>query len=77
MVERRVLQRASGSPFLLHGEFAFQTKNLVLLGMEYINCGDFLQLLQRNGRLDIPSARFYAAELVCGIQDLHSMGIVH
>ncbi|XP_075122786.1 protein kinase C delta type-like isoform X1 [Leptodactylus fuscus] len=40
MVERRVLQLACGSPFLLHG-------------------------------------RFYAAELVCGIQHLHSKGIVH
>ncbi|XP_075715604.1 protein kinase C delta type-like [Rhinoderma darwinii] len=76
-VERRVLQLASGSPFLLHGEFAFQTKGLVLLGMEYVNCGDFHQFLQRKGRLDIPSARFYAAELVCGIQHLHSKGIVH
>ncbi|XP_044155580.1 protein kinase C delta type-like [Bufo gargarizans] len=77
MVERRVLQLASGCPFLLHGTFAFQTKELVLLGMEYVTCGDFHQLLRRKGRLDIPSARFYAAELVCGIQYLHSKGIIH
>ncbi|XP_066458130.1 protein kinase C delta type-like [Eleutherodactylus coqui] len=77
MVERRVLQLASGSPFLLHGQFAFQTKDLVLLGMEYINCGDFDELLQRKGCLDSPCARFYAAELVCGIQHLHTKGIVH
>ncbi|XP_066430955.1 protein kinase C delta type-like [Eleutherodactylus coqui] len=77
MVERRVLQLASGSPFLLHGQFAFQTKDLVLLGMEYINCGDFDELLQRKGCLDSPCARFYAAELVCGIQHLHAKGIVH
>ncbi|KAM3924705.1 protein kinase C delta type-like [Leptodactylus fuscus] len=76
-VERRVLQLASGSPFLIHGQFAFQTKGLVLLGMEYINCGNFQQLLQRKGPFDIASARFYAAELVCGIQHLHSKGIVH
>ncbi|XP_040291084.1 protein kinase C delta type-like [Bufo bufo] len=50
---------------------------LVLLGMEYVTCGDFHQLLRRKGRLDIPSARFYAAELVCGIQYLHSKGIIH
>ncbi|KAM3930290.1 protein kinase C delta type-like isoform 2-T2 [Leptodactylus fuscus] len=77
MVERRVLQLACGSPFLLHGRFAFQTKGLVFLGLEYMTCGDFDQFLQQKGQLDIASARFYAAELVCGIQHLHSKGIVH
>ncbi|KAM4012637.1 protein kinase C delta type-like [Anomaloglossus baeobatrachus] len=77
MVERRVLQLASGSPFLVHADFAFQTKMHVLLGMEYMSCGDFFNFLYMKGRLDIPSARFYAAELVCGIQFLHSKGIIH
>ncbi|XP_044130314.1 protein kinase C delta type-like [Bufo gargarizans] len=77
LVEHRVLQLASGSPFLVHAEFAFQTKMLVLLGLEYMSCGDFDQFLRMKGRLDIPSARFYAAELVCGIQYLHSKGIIH
>ncbi|XP_040269311.1 protein kinase C delta type-like [Bufo bufo] len=77
LVEHRVLQLASGSPFLVHADFAFQTKMLVLLGLEYMSCGDFDQFLNMKGRLDIPSARFYAAELVCGIQYLHSKGIIH
>ncbi|CAJ0967668.1 unnamed protein product [Ranitomeya imitator] len=77
MVERRVLQLASGSPFLVHSAFAFQTKISVFFGMEYMSCGDFSQLLERNGPLDIASARFYTAELVCGIQFLHSRGVIH
>ncbi|XP_077132518.1 protein kinase C delta type-like [Ranitomeya variabilis] len=77
MVERRVLQLASGSPFLVHSAFAFQTKINIFFGMEYMRCGDFHQLLERNGPLDIASARFYTAELVCGIQFLHSRGVIH
>ncbi|KAM4045325.1 protein kinase C delta type-like, partial [Anomaloglossus baeobatrachus] len=77
MVERRVLQLASGSPFLVHADFAFQTKRYVLLGLEYMSGGDFNTFLLMKGRLDIPSARFYAAELVCGIQYLHSQGVIH
>ncbi|XP_077117078.1 protein kinase C delta type-like [Ranitomeya variabilis] len=77
MVERRVLQLASGSPFLVHADFGFQTKINVFLGMEYMSCGDFYQLLHWEGPLDITSARFYAAELVCGIQFLHSRGVIH
>ncbi|XP_040269968.1 protein kinase C delta type-like [Bufo bufo] len=76
LVEHRVLQLASGSPFLVHADFAF-VMMLVLLGLEYMSCGDFDQFLNMKGRLDIPSARFYAAELVCGIQYLHSKGIIH
>ncbi|XP_069809253.1 protein kinase C delta type-like [Dendropsophus ebraccatus] len=76
-VERRVLQLASGSPFLIQGHFALQTNGHVLLGMEYITCGDFHHLLQQKGRLTIANARFYAAELLCGLQHLHSKGIIH
>ncbi|CAJ0918256.1 unnamed protein product [Ranitomeya imitator] len=48
-----------------------------LLGLEYMSCGDVFDFLEMTGWLDIPSVRFYAAELVCGIQFLHSKGIVH
>ncbi|KAM4034415.1 LOW QUALITY PROTEIN: protein kinase C delta type-like [Anomaloglossus baeobatrachus] len=77
MVERRVLQLASGSPFLVHADFAFQTNLHLVLGLEFVSCGDFFHHLHKKGRLDIPSARFYAAELVCGIQYLHSKGVIH
>ncbi|KAM4031859.1 LOW QUALITY PROTEIN: protein kinase C delta type-like [Anomaloglossus baeobatrachus] len=77
MVERRVLQLASGSPFLVHADFAFQTNLHLVFGLEFVSCGDFYNHLQKKGRLDIPSARFYAAELVCGIQYLHSKGVIH
>ncbi|XP_069840634.1 protein kinase C delta type-like [Dendropsophus ebraccatus] len=77
MVEKRVLLLASGSPFLVHAEFALQTKMHVLFGMQYMTCGDFNQLLQLRGPLDITDARFYAAEIVCGIQFLHSKGVIH
>ncbi|XP_063795637.1 protein kinase C delta type-like [Pseudophryne corroboree] len=76
-VERKVLELASGCPFLIHGHFADQTKELVLLVMEYASGGDLEHLLKRNGPVTISSARFYCAELVCGVQFLHSKGIVH
>ncbi|XP_066457728.1 protein kinase C delta type-like [Eleutherodactylus coqui] len=77
MVERRVFELASGSPFLVHGQFAFQTKLFLILGLEYVSGGDLYNYLLMKGQLDIPTARFYAAELVCGIQFLHTKGIIH
>ncbi|XP_063795683.1 protein kinase C delta type-like [Pseudophryne corroboree] len=76
-VERKVLELASESTFLIHGHFAHQTKEHVLLGMEYASGGDLEHLLMRNGPLTISNARFYSAEIVCGLQFLHSKGIAH
>ncbi|XP_075040879.1 protein kinase C delta type-like [Mixophyes fleayi] len=77
MVERRVLEVASGSAFLVHPYLAFQTTNHLFLGLEYASGGDFFKFLQRKGCLDITSAAFYAAEITCGVQYLHSKGIIH
>ncbi|XP_063788468.1 protein kinase C delta type-like isoform X2 [Pseudophryne corroboree] len=77
LVESRVLELAAGSDFLIHAHFALQTKEHVLLGMEHASGGDFHQLHRRKGRLNIATARFYAAEIVCGVQFLHSQGIIH
>ncbi|XP_066447139.1 protein kinase C delta type-like [Eleutherodactylus coqui] len=77
IVEKQVLQLASGSPFLVHADFAIQTKKNVLFGLEFVSCGDLFDLLLRKGRLDLTSSRFYGAELVCGIQFLHRKGVIH
>ncbi|XP_069810040.1 protein kinase C delta type-like [Dendropsophus ebraccatus] len=77
MVERTVLRLASGSPFLVPAYFGFQTKMNIIFGLEYVSCGDFWNFILRKGPLEIDSARFYAAELVCGIQFLHLKGIIH
>ncbi|KAM3911196.1 ficolin-2-like [Leptodactylus fuscus] len=42
-----------------------------------MSCGDFHQLLQLKECFDISSTRFYAAELVCGIQFLHQNDVNH
>ncbi|XP_066445303.1 protein kinase C delta type-like [Eleutherodactylus coqui] len=77
IAERRVLQLATGTPFLVHAAFAIQTEMNILFGLEYVSCGDLFDLLEKKGRLDITSSRFYAAELVCGIQFLHLKGVIH
>ncbi|XP_066445302.1 protein kinase C delta type-like [Eleutherodactylus coqui] len=77
IAERRVLQLASGTPFLVHAAFAIQTEMNILFGLKYVSCGDLFDLLDKKGRLDVTSSRFYAAELVCGIQFLHLKGVIH
>ncbi|NP_001082839.2 protein kinase C theta type [Danio rerio] len=77
MVERRVLSLAWDHPFLTHLYCTFQTKENLFFVMEYLNGGDLMFHIQTCHRFDLPRSTFYAAEIICGLQFLHSKGIVY
>uniref|UniRef100_A0A8C5PDF7 Protein kinase domain-containing protein n=1 Tax=Leptobrachium leishanense TaxID=445787 RepID=A0A8C5PDF7_9ANUR len=56
-IERRVLQIATSSPFLTHLYASFQTEDHLFFAMEYLSGGDLFDLLARNGRLLLTTAR--------------------
>ncbi|OCT56183.1 hypothetical protein XELAEV_18000696mg [Xenopus laevis] len=45
--------------------------------MEYLSGGSLKQELDRHGKLDMDRVLFHSAEMICGLQFLHSKGIVH
>jgi len=45
--------------------------------MEWVPCGDFFSLLQREGHLEERNARFYANEVVSALEHLHARQIAH
>lgn len=77
MVEKRVLALAWENPFLTHLYCTFQSKEHLFFVMEYLNGGDLMFHIQDKGRFDLYRATFYSAEIVCGLQFLHSKGIVY
>uniref|UniRef100_H3D527 Protein kinase C n=1 Tax=Tetraodon nigroviridis TaxID=99883 RepID=H3D527_TETNG len=77
MVERRVLSLAWESPFLAHLYCTFQTKENLFFVMEYLNGGDLMFHIQNCHKFDVHRATFYAAEIICGLQFLHSKGIIY
>ncbi|XP_075039137.1 protein kinase C delta type isoform X1 [Mixophyes fleayi] len=77
MVEKRVLAMAWENPFLTHIYCSFQTKEHLFFVMEFLNGGDLMFHIQDKGRFDLYRATFYAAEILCGLQFLHSRGIIY
>ncbi|KAM6896755.1 protein kinase C theta type [Lycodopsis pacificus] len=77
MVERRVLSLAWENPFLTHLHCTFQTKDNLFFVMEYLNGGDLMFHIQYCHKFDVHRTTFYAAEIICGLQFLHSKGIIY
>lgn len=78
--ERDLLTSAilqSSSPFLVHIYASFQTSSHLYLLLEYHPGGDFATLLSTHYKLDEQAARFYAAEVVLGLEALRSLQIVY
>jgi len=76
-VEREVLFRAVGHPFLVQLLAYFQTKRSLCYVMEYAEGGTLFSLLLSRERFTEDVARFYAAEIILAVNFLHKCGIVH
>ncbi|XP_029317969.1 protein kinase C theta type [Cottoperca gobio] len=77
MVEKRVLSLAWENPFLTQLYCTFQTKENLFFVMEYLNGGDLMFHIQNCHKFDVHRSTFYAAEIICGLQFLHSRGIIY
>lgn len=92
LVERDILCSVK-TPWLVRLLYAFQDKDHVFLAMvsvqrsrwpaawadsqEYVPGGDFRTLLNNSGVLKEEHARFYAAEMFMGVNELHKLGYIH
>ncbi|KAJ1971748.1 hypothetical protein H4R35_005081 [Dimargaris xerosporica] len=79
MEERDVLVQASGSDWFPALYAAFQDAENLYLAMEYAPGGDLFSVLDRSENAILPedTAKFYIAEMVLAIAELHRLGYVH
>lgn len=75
--ERAIMMAQSDSNYVVQLIASFQTPQYLYLVMEYLNGGDLATLLRNMGTLPDVWAKRYTAEVIVGVDDLHSKGIVH
>jgi serine/threonine protein kinase len=76
-VEKEVLVRGVGHPFLVQLLAYYKTEESLYYVMEYCEGGTLRSLLSRNNRFHEDLARFYAAEIILAVNFLHKCGIIH
>ncbi|XP_077134873.1 protein kinase C delta type-like [Ranitomeya variabilis] len=76
-LEREVLKITEGSRFFTHAYGTFQTADYAFYAMEYLSGGTLTAFINSRGPLDVCTTRFLAAEILSGIEFLHSRGIIH
>lgn len=73
----RHLLIAADHPFVCNLCFAFQNNDYLYLIMEFLPGGDLMTLLIDRGTLTEEESRFYAAEMVVAIDNIHRLGFIH
>jgi len=74
--ERRILETID-HPYIVSLRFAFQTEHKLYMVFDFFNGGELYHYLSEGGRFSEDRARFYAAEIVLGLEYLHARGIVY
>lgn len=76
LAERTVLALVD-NPFIVPLKFSFQSPDKLYLVMSFVNGGELFYHLQKEGKFDVARSRFYAAELLCALEHLHSFNVVY
>ncbi|TFK89836.1 kinase-like protein [Polyporus arcularius HHB13444] len=80
LTEQAVLKRMAAEntdPFVVKLWFSFHDRENLFLVMDFHPGGDLATQLARWGRLGRDRARFYAAEIVEGVEGLHAAGVIY
>eukprot|EP01124_Arcella_intermedia_P006532 TRINITY_DN13869_c0_g2_i2.p1 TRINITY_DN13869_c0_g2~~TRINITY_DN13869_c0_g2_i2.p1 ORF type:complete len:451 (-),score=106.98 TRINITY_DN13869_c0_g2_i2:43-1395(-) len=74
--EKSILMKLE-HPFLVKLHYSFQTPDKLFFVMDYINGGELFFHLQKDKKFSEERVRFYAAEIVAGLEYLHSAGVIY
>lgn len=74
--EKSILMKLE-CPFLVRLHYSFQTPHKLYFVMDYVNGGELFFHLQKEKQFSEDRVRFYGAEIVAGVEYLHSAGVIY
>lgn len=75
-IEKEVLN-ALDSQYIVKLFYTFQDTYSLYFALEFAQNGDMLAYIRERGRLGIEAAVFYSAQILLGIEHMHSKSIIH
>lgn len=76
MTERYILE-AFKSNFLVKLHYAFQSEFKLYLVVDYMAGGELFYYLRKYVRFHENIAKFYATEIICGLEYLHKNNVIY
>lgn len=76
-IEKMALQRLSKLDTVVKMFFTFQDQSSLYFVLEYAPHGDFLSIMKEYGTLSEECTRYYSAQMIDAIEDIHKAGIIH
>ena len=74
--ERHVMTKIS-HPFIIKMHKAIQSESRIYYVMEFLTGGDLFTRIKKEGSFTEDEAKFYASEIVLGLEHLHKNGIIY
>jgi hypothetical protein len=75
--EKNVLESVNSHPFIVRLYWTHHNEQHLYMLLEYIAGGELFSLLRQRAKFEAKAAVFYAAEIVCALEYLHSLQIVY
>jgi serum/glucocorticoid-regulated kinase 2 len=76
LAERLVLAKLN-NPFIVPLKFCFQSAQKLYFVLAFVNGGELFFHLQSEGKFSEDRTRFYAAELLCALDCLHTNKVIY
>ncbi|MES1922031.1 Beta-adrenergic receptor kinase 2, partial [Bonamia ostreae] len=77
VLEEKKLLAMMDSRFVTSLRYSYCDKDDICLVLDLMPCGDLKQLLTRHSTFSEELSRFYAAEILLGLEHIHSRGIIY
>ncbi|KAJ3338405.1 3-phosphoinositide dependent protein kinase-1 [Gonapodya sp. JEL0774] len=76
-VEKDVLNLLNGHQFVVRLYYTFQDQSSLYFVLDYAKNGDMLELIRKYGSFDIPTTRFFVAEVIVALEYIHGRNVIH